>query len=400
MSQAAELAYGAAAYPDGQRTVVARSADRVVDLGRWAAQSAETPTAIRQALSGSDLGPLLSSGRPTWEAVHHAVGELLASGGGPDAGEVRSVMPFEVADFVDFYASRHHTENVGRIFRPSSPPLPEAWLSIPIGYHGRAGSVVVSGTPVRRPHGVIRGAAGPVFAPSAKLDVEAEIGFVVGTPSVLGEPVAVEDFQDHVFGVCVVNDWSARDVQSFEYVPLGPFLGKSFATTISAWVTPLPVLEQARVPAAGDELPGPATYLQGAPRWGLDIGLEVEVNGEVLSRPSYAHMHWSAPQMLAHLTVNGAPLRSGDLYASGTVSGPTAAEYGSLLELSHDATRPLTTSFGPRGYLADSDEVVIRAWARRSDGIEIPLHEAAGTVLAACPASIGAAAEATMSRSS
>jgi fumarylacetoacetase len=376
------FAYGAQVRADGSATVAVRSGDQVVDLGRWAQDATGLDDAVRTALGGPDLGPLLAGGRAVWEATHAVVGDLLAAGTGPELVGGTPVLPFAVADFVDFYASRHHAENVGRIFRPSAPALPEAWLSLPIGYHGRAGSVVVSGTPVRRPRGQLRSPGGPVTAPTAKLDVEAEIGFVVGTPSVLGTPVPAADLADHVFGVCVVNDWSARDVQAFEYVPLGPFLGKSFATTVSAWVTPLPLLAGARLPVPADR-GDLAAHLDGGPGWGLDLLLEIEVDGEVVSRPEYAAMHWSPAQMLAHLTSNGASLRTGDLYASGTVSGPLPGQYGSFLELTEDGARPLPTAAGPRGYLRDGDHVVIRASARTGDGAVVPLHEAAGTVLAA-----------------
>lgn len=378
------FAYGVQRRADGTPTVAARRGDRVVDLGRWAEDGGTgLSTEVRDALAGPDLGRLLAAGRQVWHATHAAVGELLDSYAGHSL-RADPLLPFAVADFVDFYASQHHAENVGRIFRPTAPALPEAWRSLPIGYHGRAGSVVVSGTPVTRPRGQVRSDSGVVVVPSAKLDLEAEIGFVVGVPSALGTPVAASSFEEHVFGVCVVNDWSARDLQSYEYVPLGPFLGKSFATTVSAWVTPLPFLAGARRDVAADH-GALAPYLRGASGWGLDLVLEVEVNGEVLSRPPFGSMHWSAAHMLAHLTSNGAPLRTGDLFASGTVSGSHPGESGSLLELSHDGTRPLDTATSPRGYLHDGDHVVIRAHARTGSGDDelIPLHEAAGTVIAA-----------------
>lgn len=256
--------------------------------------------------------------------------------------DVEPSLPFEVADFVDFYSSLQHATNMGRLLRPDSEPLLPNWRWLPIGYHGRAGTVVVSGTDVRRPSGQ-RG--GPEFGPTGRLDIELELGFVIGKPSRLGEPVPVERALEHVFGVVLVNDWSARDIQAWEYQPLGPFLGKSFATSISAWVTPLDLLT--RVPLPPQE-PEPLEYLRTQPL-GFDIPLEVELNGEVVSRTNARHLYWSVEQQIAHLTVNGASLRTGDLLATGTISGPDPGSEGSLFELWR----------GER-FLDDGDEVVLR----------------------------------------
>jgi fumarylacetoacetase len=252
---------------------------------------------------------------------------------------------------------------MGRLFgRPD--PLPPAWLHLPIGYHGRAGTIVPSGTPVVRPSGQ---AGEGRFGPSSRLDIELELGFVVGTPSRQGEPVPLEETLEHVFGAVLVNDWSARDLQAWEYEPLGPFLGKSFATSISAWVVPLPELEPLRVPRPAQD-PEPLPYLRGEP-WAYDLGLEVELNGEVVSRTSARHLYWSVEQQLAHLTVNGASLRTGDLLATGTISGPEPGSRGSLIELSWNGAEPLTLSDGTsRTFLEDGDEVVLRAPAA---GLEV-----------------------------
>ena len=295
-------------------------------------------------------------------------------------------LPFTVADYVDFYASEHHATNIGRIFRPdAAEPLTPNWRHLPIGYHGRAGTVIVSGTPVRRPCGQSRpsGGGGPGFGPSARLDFEAELGFVVGAPSHPGEPVPASRFTEHVFGVCLVNDWSARDIQSWEYVPLGPFLSKSFGTTVSPWVVPLAALEHARVrpPSRGTEL---LPYLTESADWGFDIDYEVRINGHVVSRPPYATMHWSPAQMLAHMTVNGAALRTGDLYASGTVSGPRPDQRGSLIELAWNGQQPIPLPDGTsRGWLHDGDEVVIAATARGPGETRIGLGEARGQIVPA-----------------
>ncbi|WP_309058220.1 fumarylacetoacetase, partial [Streptomyces sp.] len=294
-------------------------------------------------------------------------------------------LPYEVADYVDFYASEHHATNVGRIFRPDGEPLTPNWKHLPIGYHGRAGTVVVSGTDVVRPSGQRKAPsdAAPVFGPSVKLDIEAEVGFLVGTPSELGRPVPLSDFREHVFGLTLLNDWSARDVQAWEYVPLGPFLGKSFQTSVSAWVTPLEALDAARTapPArdfpllpylddAGEEEPG-----------GFDLRITVEINGEVVAEPPFSTMYWTAAQQLAHMTVNGASLRTGDLYGSGTVSGPEVNQRGSLLELTWNGRDALELAGGKRTFLEDGDEVVLTAWAPGPDGTRVALGEVRGRIV-------------------
>jgi fumarylacetoacetase len=297
-------------------------------------------------------------------------------------------LPFTVSDYVDFYASEHHASNIGRIFRPDSEPLTPNWKHLPIAYHGRAGTVVVSGTPVRRPCGQARaaGAAVPSYGPCARLDFEAELGFVVGAHSHLGEAVPVSRFAEHVFGVCLVNDWSARDIQAWEYVPLGPFLGKSFATTVSPWVLPLAALGHARVrpPSRDADL---VSYLTESADWGLDIDFEVRLNGHLISRPPYSAMYWSPAQMLAHMTVNGASLRSGDLYASGTVSGPEPGQRGSLIELGWGGSEPVQLADGSaRTWLQDGDELTISATAAGPDGTRIGLGSVMGCILPATPA--------------
>jgi fumarylacetoacetase len=267
--------------------------------------------------------------------------------------EVELLLPFAVADYVDFWSSIHHAANSGRIFRPRGEPLPPNWRHMPIGYHGRSGTVVPGGTPVRRPRGQSRPErdAPPVVGPSAKLDVELELGFVIGTPSTIGEPVAVDRAVEHVFGVVLLNDWSARDIQAFESQPLGPFLGKSFATSISPWVTPMAALAPFRAAPLTPQEPAPPDYLREEP-WALDVALEIELNGEVVSRPPAAQLYWTPAQMLAHLTVNGARLSAGDLFATGTISGVGHGTQGSLAEL-----------FAGRRWLADGDEVVLRGRA-------------------------------------
>jgi fumarylacetoacetase len=287
--------------------------------------------------------------------------------------ELHMVLPVAVGDYVDFYASRQHATNLGALLRPGQEPLTPNWTHMPIGYHGRSGTIVVSGTPVRRPCGQRRTSpdGAPEFGPSQRLDVEVEVGYVVGLPSRQGHPVPVEGFAEHVFGVCLVNDWSARDIQAWEGQPLGPFLGKSFATSVSAWLVPLDVLAPARVAVASAQtslLP----YLRETEPAGLDLMLSLAVNGEVVSEPPYASMFWSPAQMLAHMTVNGASIRTGDLFGSGTVSGPARHEWGSLIEI-----------FDNERFLGDGDEVVITASVDLGDGQLLSLGEVRGTLLPA-----------------
>jgi fumarylacetoacetase len=345
-----------------------------------------------QVFAEPALNAFMAQGRARWSDVRARITELLAGqsadrhrsaveAASHSLSAVRLHLPFEVGDYVDFYASEHHATNVGRLFRPGAEPLTPNWRHLPVGYHGRSGTVVLSGTPVPRPNGQRKGPAdgAPVFGPSRRLDFEAEVGFVVGTAS--SAPVSVGEFADHVFGVVLVNDWSARDIQAWESVPLGPFLAKSFATSISPWVVPLEALEQARVsPPRRD--PQPLPYLAEADPWGLDLALEVRLNGQVASRPPFATMYWTPAQMLAHMTVNGASTRTGDLYASGTVSGPAREQRGCLLELSWGGAEPLMLPDGSvRAFLEDGDEVTITATAPAAGGSRIGFGEVTGRIL-------------------
>jgi len=385
------LPYGVFSTAGARRRVGVAIGEHVVDVAALAAADGGLAPELAAALDAAELNPFLARGRHAWGVVRAWLVDRLTDPGAQatvephlvPVGDAHLHLPFAVADYVDFYSSRHHAENVGRIFRPGGEPLTPNWTHLPIGYHGRSGTVVASGTPVVRPCGQRKAPddAGPTFGPSRKLDIEAEVGFVVGTPSALGEPVPVERFSEHVFGVCLVNDWSARDLQAWEYVPLGPFLGKSFATSLSPWVVPLDALEAARVsPPPRERRPLP--YLRDAAPWGLDLSLEVEWNGAVVARPPFATMYWTPAQQLAHLTVNGAALRTGDLYASGTVSGPAREQRGSFLELSWNGTEPVGLPDGAsRSFLEDGDSVTIRAFAPGADGVRIGFGEVTGTVL-------------------
>jgi fumarylacetoacetase len=380
------LPYGVFSLPDGRRRVGVAIGEDVLDAG---AVAAEARAPFADLLVGPVLNPLLAAGRARWQEVRAALVEWLTD---PTAAvhahlhpraDVTLHLPIEVGDYVDFYSSEHHARNVGELFRPGSEPLTPNWKHLPIGYHGRAGSVVVSGTPVERPKGQRKGDPDPVFGPSVRLDIEAEVGFVVGAGSPLGEPVPVEDFAEHVFGVFLLNDWSARDLQAWEYVPLGPFLGKSFATSVSPWVVPLDALQHARVPppARDREL---LPYLRDADDWSLDLAIEVRLNGHVVSRPPFASMYWTPAQQLAHMTVNGAPTRTGDIYASGTVSGPEPGQRGSLLELSWGGADPIRLPDGTsRTFLEDGDEVTITASAPGPGASRIGFGEVSGRIVPA-----------------
>jgi fumarylacetoacetase len=376
------LPYGVLSTPGtGRRTGVAIG-DLVLDL------AAATGDPVHA--TGS-LNAFMAQGAAAWRELRVQLTDWLTDPSHRAAVEPHLVprtevtlhLPVEVADYVDFYSSQHHAENLGRMFRPDTEPLTPNWKHLPIGYHGRAGTVQVSGTPVVRPSGQRKAPTddAPTFGPSQRLDIEAEIGFVVGTPSELGSRVPLSAFPEHVFGVCLVNDWSARDLQSWEYVPLGPFLGKSFLTSVSPWVVPLAALEAARVrPPARD--PKPLPYLDDADSpWGLDITLEVRLNDELISFPPFGSLYWTAAQQLAHMTVNGASLRTGDLYASGTVSGPQRDQRGSFIELSWGGTQPLSLSDGTtRTFLEDGDVVTITATAPGPDGTRIAFGEVTGRI--------------------
>ena len=389
------LPYGVVTYPESHGPHVAVAiGDQVADLAAIAAFGLLDGVIgdPSQVFGAATLNAFMACGRATWSETRQRLVELLTNTQFRSRvepalvprSEVTNQLPFEVADYVDFYSSEQHAHNVSQIFRPESPQLPENWKYLPIGYHGRAGTVVVSGTPIVRPQGQRRprGADHPTFGPSQRLDIEAEVGFVVGTPSQLGSPVSTTSFREHVFGVVLVNDWSARDIQAWEYVPLGPFLGKSFATSVSPWVVPLDALEQARVPLAAQD-PAVFDYLKDPDTWCLDVSLEVQLNGTVVSRPPFSSQYWSPGQQLAHLTVNGASLRTGDLYASGTVTGLDRDQRGSFLELSWGGTEPFVLADGQqRTFLLDGDTVSITGWAPGTAGTRIGFGSVDGVVIA------------------
>jgi fumarylacetoacetase len=318
------------------------------------------------------LNAFMALGREAWSATQGRLEELE-----PEVVPIEGQplhLPFEVADYVDFYSSREHAENMGRLFRPDTEPLPPNWLHLPIGYHGRSGTVVVSGTPIVRPKGQLKEPEdpAPTYVPTHRLDFELELGFVIGTSSRLGVSVPTSEALDHVFGAVLVNDWSARDIQAWEYQPLGPFLGKSFATSMSPWVVSLEELDRV---SGQTQDPAPLDYLSVPENWAFDIDLQVRLNDHTISRSNARHLYWNVEQQIAHLTANGAGLRTGDLLATGTISGPTQDSVGSLIELTRNGAEPLELPDGStRTFLEDGDEVTLTGSG---------LGEVSGRILAA-----------------
>jgi fumarylacetoacetase len=308
---------------------------------------------------------------------------VLANRGLIPQADATMHLPFTIGDYVDFYSSEEHATNLGRLFRPDDPPLLPNWKHLPVGYHGRASTIVVSGTPIVRPHGQRKPPDGPpIFGPSIRLDIELEVGFLTGPGNGPGRPIPIDRAEESIAGLVLVNDWSARDIQAWEYRPLGPFLGKSFATTISPWVVTLDALAPHRVPASLQD-PEPLPYLRIEPNLGIDLQLEVELNGTIVARTNFRHVYWTMAQQLAHAASNGTTVRTGDLYASGTVSGPTRESAGSFLERTWNGTDPMVLDDGTtRTFLEDGDTVILRGWCGGDGSPRIGFGECRGTVVA------------------
>jgi len=347
------------------------------------------------------LNPFIALGKAKTRAVRERLSEILDNDLEEwDASEladyflrpqsdVRMRMPLEVKDYTDFYSSLEHATNVGTMFRGKDKALMPNWKHLPVGYHGRASSIVVSGTPIRRPKGqtLPEGADAPVFGPSRLLDFELEMAFVTGRATELGQSVSTAEAEDYIFGLMLFNDWSARDIQKWEYVPLGPFLGKNFASTVSPWVITLDALEPFRVPGPKQD-PPVLPYLQYEGAKNFDLELEVAIrtaegHEKTVCRSNFRYMYWNICQQLAHHTVNGCNINVGDMYASGTISGPTEEAFGSMLELTWRGTKPIAMPDGSeRKFIRDGDTVILRGFGKRN-GIRIGFGEAAGTVLPA-----------------
>jgi fumarylacetoacetase len=356
----------------------------------------------RRTFSQSSLNLFMGLGPAAWREARRSLQKLLRHDNPVlrddsalreqvfiPVGGVDMLLPAQIGDYTDFYASRPHATNVGTMFRGAENALQPNWLHLPVGYHGRASSIVVSGTHVIRPKGQLKPEDGPpVFGPSRLMDFELELGAFMGVGNQLGRPIPITEIADHLFGMTLVNDWSARDIQKWEYVPLGPFLGKSFATSVSPWITMMEALEPFRIdgePQSGDN-PEPLEYLRQKEPRVFDLHLEVLLQAEgmagptVIARSNAKHLYWSVEQQVAHHTVNGCNLQPGDLLASGTISGPDEGSYGSMLELAWRGERPLSLPDGTqRSFLQDGDTVILRGWAQ-GDGYRIGLGDVIGTV--------------------
>ncbi len=381
--------------------------DRVVDLRLMNELRllAGVAREIRSACAAPDLSELMRQGGGAWSALRAALSSALRAGS-PEAEQtakaltamtdVELALPARIGDYTDFYTSIYHATAVGRLFRPDNPLLPN-YKWVPIAYHGRASSLRISGQQVRRPLGQLlpSGAARPEVGPTRRLDYELELGVLIGRANPLGSPVALHDAESHIFGLCLLNDWSARDVQAWEYQPLGPFLSKSFATTLSPWIVTLEALAPYRVAwSRAAEDPQPLPYLDSEAlrsRGALDICLEValetqrmrtqQLPPERLSRTSFRHAYWTVGQMITHHTMNGCNLESGDLLGTGTQSGPTPQEAGSLLELTAGGKQPVRLASGEaRTFLEDGDRITLRAWCERPGHARIGFGECSGTI--------------------
>jgi fumarylacetoacetase len=390
------LPFGSAVHQGGEPHLVVAIGDRVLDVAAVAAHLPGEPSRY------ASLRPLMEAGPDAWDAVRVALFELLVDAPGPlrdDAAlraralrpmaDVELVMPFEVRSFTDFYASKEHATNVGTMFRGPENALMPNWLHSPIGYNGRASTVVVSGTPVRRPLGQRKGKDEevPTFGPSRRLDIELELGAVVGWPNPMGEPMTVAQAAERIFGYVLLNDWSARDIQAWEYRPLGPFLGKAFATSISPWVVTRQALAPFRVPTPPREKPL-LPYLREDADHNLDLHLEVALKpagaeaATTVSRTNAKGLYYSMAQQLAHHAIGGCAMCAGDLLGSGTISGAEKGTLGSLLELTWAGKEPLDVGGVTRTFLEDGDTAILRGWAER-DGVRIGFGECAGEILPA-----------------
>jgi fumarylacetoacetase len=386
--------------------------DQIVDLAALVATGIlrDDAEAALRAAAGDKLNAFMAQGPSAWSALRLALSRVLRRGSTQERevarcllpqAEAQYTVPARIGDYTDFYTSVHHATNIGRQFRPDNPLLPN-YKWVPIGYHGRVSSIDVSGQKFARPNGQTMppGASTPRVGPCEKLDYELELGIFVGTGNELGEPIPISEAEDHVFGVCLLNDWSARDIQAWEYQPLGPFQSKNFASTISPWVVTMEALAPYRVPfnrPEGD--PQPLPYLASeanSARGAFDIQLEVLLQSERmrgqalppsrLTFTSYRHAYWTIAQMVAHHTVNGCNLRPGDLFGSGTLSGPTLDQAGALIELSVGGKQPVQLPMGEtRVWLEDGDIVVIRGWCDRDGAARIGFGDCAGEVLGPTP---------------
>ena len=348
------------------------------------------------------LNDFISDGKKTWRLVRNRLAELFDETNPKlrdnashkdvvifDVADIEMLLPVQIGDYTDFYSSKEHATNVGKMFRDPENALLPNWLHIPVGYHGRSSTIVPSGIPVHRPYGqtLPNGETTPVFGPSRLVDFELETAFITTDANLMGEPIPVEEAEEHIFGMVLFNDWSARDIQKWEYVPLGPFLAKNFASSISPWIVTMDALEPFRVKGP-EQSPEPLSYLQQKGAKAFDINLEVAIQPEnevetVVSRSNFKYMYWSMAQQLAHHTINGCRVNSGDMMGSGTISGPTEDSFGSMLELSWGGQKPLKMNDGSeRKFINDNDTVIIRGYCQK-DNLRIGFGEVSSKLLPA-----------------
>ncbi len=376
-------------------TIGTRIGDTAIDLGALHQLGYFDGIPLTEDIFLQDnLNDFIADGRKTWRAVRNRIAELFDDNNSNlksnikhkeivlfRLDEIEMQLPVQVGDYTDFYSSKEHATNVGIMFRGKENALMPNWLHLPVGYHGRSSSIITTDIPVRRPKGQTLpvGAESPIFGPSKAVDFELEMAFITTDANDLGDPIPIEDAEDYIFGLVLFNDWSARDIQRWEYVPLGPFLGKNFASSISPWIVTLDALEPFRVESPTQN-PTPLDYLQYQGKKSFDISLEVAIKPEnnketVVSRSNFKYMYWNMAQQLAHHTVNGCPVNAGDMMGSGTISGPTPDSYGSMLELSWKGEKPLLLSDGSeRKFINDNDTVILRGHSEKN-GLRIGFGE-------------------------
>lgn len=389
--------------PDGNKRVGIAIGDLVLDLAALETHGLLQLDETIRYFDQPTLNKFIDSGKANWQKVRQTLQSLLSADNPTlrDNSELRQQvffkqntvtlhLPLQVPGYTDFYSSKEHATNVGTMFRDPKNALLPNWSELPVGYNGRASSVIVSGKDIIRPSGQIKlpNEDRPIFSATRKLDFELETAFVVGKATELGQPIAIEDAWDHIFGMVLLNDWSARDIQQWEYVPLGPFNAKTFASAISPWVVTMEALEPFKVKGPTQE-PKPLCYLEENGANSYDIHLSVEVQSpksqqtDVICETNFKYMYWSMAQQLTHHTIAGCNVQVGDLMGSGTISGPTENSYGSLLELTWNTTKPLTLSNGEkRGFLEDGDRVIMKGYCEK-DGIRIGFGEVSNKILAA-----------------
>ncbi|WP_372973356.1 fumarylacetoacetase [Muriicola sp.] len=384
-------------------TIGTRIGDHAIDLGALHQLGYFKDIPLTDDIFLQDtLNDFISDGKKTWRLVRNRISEIFQKSNQElqsnkehqkivlfTLDEIEMQLPVQIGDYTDFYSSKEHATNVGKMFRDPENALLPNWLHLPVGYHGRSSTIIPSGTPIRRPNGqtLPKGAKTPVFGPSKLLDFELEMAFITTDANALGEPIKIEEAEDYIFGLVLFNDWSARDLQKWEYVPLGPFLGKNFASSISPWIVTLDALEPFRV-ASPKQDPLPLPYLAQKGKKSFDIHLEVEIRTEdgsetTVCRTNFKYMYWTMAQQLAHHTINGCKVNSGDMMGSGTISGPTPDSFGSMLELSWQGSKEIPLSDGTtRKFLKDNDTVIMKGYCSK-DGVRIGFGEVSTKILPA-----------------